>query len=76
MNLQTHSYVLTYSGLVLEIFDNELKDPFLDAEIEKTGYVDNKQLSIDAFSLKNFKPELPKLPKFKAPKLFKFYKKT
>jgi hypothetical protein len=40
------------------------------------GYVDNKQLSIDAFNLKNFKSELPKLPKFKAPKLFKFYKKT
>ena len=76
LNLQTHSYVLTYSGLVLEIFDNELKDPFLDVEIEKTVYADNKQLSIDAFNLKNFKPELPKLPKFKAPKLFKFYKKS
>ncbi|MDC0861510.1 hypothetical protein OAQ08_02815 [Alphaproteobacteria bacterium] len=76
LNLETHSYVLTYSGLVLEVFDNELKEPLLDAEIEKTGYVDNSQLSIDSFNLKNFKPELPKLPKFNASKLFKFNKKT
>jgi len=76
LSLNTHSYILTNSGLVIEVFENNSKVPFLEPKIDKVGYVDDKQLVIDTFDVKNFKSELPKLPKFKAHKLFKFFKKA
>jgi len=76
LSLNTHSYILTNSGLVIEVFENNSNVPFLELKIDKVGYVDDKQLVIDTFDVKNFKSELPKLPKFKAHKLFKFFKKA
>ena len=76
LSLHSHSFILSTSGLVLEVFDNDLKEPFLEHKIESSAYTDGKQLDYDAFNLNKFKPELPKIPQFKAPKIFKIFKKT
>ena len=76
LSLHSHSFILSKSGLVLEVFDNDLKEPFLEPKIDSSAYTDGRQLSYDAFNLNQFKPELPKIPKFKAPKIFKIFKKV
>ena len=76
LKLNTFSILLSKTGLILEIFDNSLKNPFLENEIESSAYTDDKQLAYDDFKLNKFKPELPKIPKFKVPKISKFFKKA
>ena len=76
LKLNTFSILLSKTGLILEIFDNSLKNPFLENEIESSAYTDDKQLAYDEFNLNKFKPELPKIPKFKVPKISKFFKKA
>ena len=76
LKLNTFSILLSKTGLILEMFDNNLKNPFLENEIESSAYTDDKQLAYDAFNLNKFKPELPKIPKLKVPKISKFFKKA
>ena len=75
LNLNTHSYVLTNTGLILDAFNNDLKKPFFESKTNVTGYVDESQLAMETFNIKNFKPKLPKLPKIKGTKLLNFFKK-
>jgi hypothetical protein len=63
LNLDERYYVVSQSGLIMMIDLNKNLNDKSNASSLDSQYTDKKQISLDSFNTKNFKPSLPKLPK-------------
>jgi hypothetical protein len=63
LNLDERYYVVSQSGLIMMIDLNKNLNDKSNASSLVSQYTDKKQISLDSFNTKNFKPSLPKLPK-------------
>ena len=75
LNLEKFTYLVSNTGLILEIFSNDLIDPFLSIKKEPEVYFEVKQSLIDDFEVSQFQPKLPNLPKIKISNPLKLFKK-
>ena len=63
LNLDERYYVVSQSGLIMMIDLNKNLNYKSNTSSLDSQYTDKKQISLDSFNTKNFKPSLPKLPK-------------